>query len=105
MILVGADILDALIRREKRRQPRLGGTLERRLAAWTREVQEASWRKPTAVKAMFGTADVIGNSRIIFDICGNNYRLVVQFNYAAQIARVRFGGSHAEYDRIDPLTV
>jgi len=54
---------------------------------------------------MFGTTDVIGNRRIIFDICGNNYRLVVQFNYAAQIARVRFGGSHAEYDRIDPLTV
>ena len=54
---------------------------------------------------MFGTADVIGDNRIIFDVCGNNYRLVVRFNYVAQVARIRFGGTHEEYDRIDPLTV
>ena len=68
-------------------------------------MQEASWTKPTEVKALFGTADVIGGNRIIFDICGNNYRQVVPFSYVAQVARVRFCGTHAEYDRIDPLKV
>ncbi len=54
---------------------------------------------------MFGSADVIGANRIIFDICGNDYRMVVRFSYVAQVAEIRFGGTHDEYDRIDPLTV
>ncbi len=54
---------------------------------------------------MFGTADIVGDNRIVFDICGNSYRLVVQFNYAAQLARIRFAGTHKEYDRIDVKTV
>jgi mRNA interferase HigB len=79
--------------------------LERRIAAWKAEVQQARWNKPTDVKAIYGTADVVGNSRVVFDICGNNYRLVVQFNYAAQVASVRFAGTHEEYDEIDATTV
>jgi mRNA interferase HigB len=79
--------------------------LERRIAAWKAEVQQARWNKATDVKAIYGTADVVGNSRVVFDICGNNYRLVVQFNYAAQVASVRFAGTHEEYDEIDATTV
>jgi mRNA interferase HigB len=82
-----------------------GKTLDRRIAAWKAEVEVAKWTKPTEVKAKFGTADVVGNNRVVFDICGNSYRLVVQFNYAAQVARVRFAGTHAEYDEIDATTV
>ena len=41
------------------------------------------------------------NNRIVFDICGNHYRLIVQFNYVAQVARVCFAGTHEEYDRIN----
>ena len=54
---------------------------------------------------MFGTADVVGNNRIVFDICGNTYRLVVQFNYVAGVVRIRFAGTHEEYDRIDVTKV
>lgn len=105
MKIVGFDLVDTLIAREKRVHPPQGKALERRVAAWKAEVAQAAWTMPTTVKAVFGTADVVGNNRIVFDICGNSYRLIVQFNYAAQIARIRFAGTHAEYDRIDATTV
>ncbi len=50
---------------------------------------------------MFGNASVIGNSRIVFNIAGNKFRLVVKFNYAYKVAYIRFIGTHAEYDEID----
>ena len=99
------DIIADLIDREKRERPRLGRTLERRIAAWKQEVERARWLRPTDMKAMYGTADVVGDNRIVFDICGNNYRLVTQFNYAAGVVRIRFAGSHREYDRIDATRV
>ncbi len=105
MIVVGFEIVAALVAREKRMRPQLGKTLDRRIAAWRSEVELARWKKPTEVKAMYGTADVVGGNRIVFDICGNNYRVVVQFNYGAGIARIRFAGNHAEYDRIDATEV
>jgi mRNA interferase HigB len=105
MIIVGFDLVAALIVRERRERPQQGRTLDRRIAAWKEEVEQARWTKPTEVKAMFGTADIVGDNRIVFDICGNSYRLVVQFNYAAQLARIRFAGTHKEYDRIDVKTV
>jgi mRNA interferase HigB len=105
MIIVGFDLISTLIAREKRERPQQGKTLDRRIAAWKREVEQARWSRPTEVKAVYGTADVVGNNRIVFDICGNSYRLVVQFNYAAGIARVRFAGTHEEYDKIDVRTV
>ena len=105
MNIAGFNLVTALIAREKRARPAQGRTLDRRIAAWKAEVEVAKWTKPTEVKAKFGTADVVGNNRVVFDICGNSYRLVVQFNYAAQVARVRFAGTHAEYDEIDATTV
>src|SRR5437868_6378563 len=98
MVIVGFEVITALIKRERRQKPQQGRTLDRRIAAWKREVEQARWRSPTDVKAMYGTADVVGNNRIVFDICGNSYRLVVQFNYAAGVARIRFAGTHREYD-------
>ena len=105
MIIVGFDKIAALIVREKRLRAKQGATLDRRASAWKVEVMRARWSKPTDVKAMFGTADVIGGNRIVFDICGNLYRLVVKFNYPAQVAEIRFAGNHAEYDKIDALIV
>ena len=101
MNIVGFDLVAALIARERRERPQQGKTLDRRIAAWKHEVEQARWTKPTEVKAVFGTADIVGGNRIGFDICGNSYRLVVQFNYAAQVARVLFAVTHKEYDRID----
>jgi mRNA interferase HigB len=105
MKIVGFDIVTALIAREKRQRPQQHRALDRRMAAWRQEVEQARWTKPTEIKAVYGTADVVGSNRIVFDICGNRYRLIVQFNYAAQVARIRFAGTHAEYDDIDATTV
>ena len=68
-------------------------------------MKQAAWGKPTEIKAVYGTADVVGDNRIVFDICGNRYRLIVQFNYIAQVARIRFAGTHAEYDQADATKV
>jgi mRNA interferase HigB len=105
MKIAGFNVLTALIEREKRLRPAQGKTLDRRVAAWKAEVEQSTWTDPTKVKAVFGTADVVGNNRVVFDLCGNTYRLVVQFNYGAQVARIRFAGTHAEYDKIDATTV
>lgn len=105
MKIVGLEIVTALIDREKRERPQQSRALDRRIAAWKQEVEQARWTKPTEIKAVYGTADVVGNNRIVFDICGNRYRLIVQFNYVAQVARIRFAGTHAEYDEIDATTV
>jgi len=105
MLIVGFDLVAALLKREMRLRPRQGRTLDRRIAAWKAEIERATWARPTEVKAVFGTADVVGNNRIVFDVCGNTYRLVVQFNYVAGVARIRFAGTHEEYDRIDVTKV
>jgi mRNA interferase HigB len=103
--IYGFDIVAALIAREKRRRLRQGIALDRRIAAWKQEVEQGQWRTPAEVKALYGTADLVGGGRIVFDICGNNYRLVVQFDYVIGVARIRFAGDHEEYDKIDARTV
>lgn len=63
----------------------------------------ADWRGRTDVKAQFGTSvDFIGDNRLIFDIGGNKYRLIVHVAYAYGRVLVKFVGTHAEYDRITP---
>jgi mRNA interferase HigB len=57
------------------------------------------------VKALYPKASVLGSERVVFDICGENYRLVVAFKFSARIAFVKFIGTHAAYDRIDAATV
>ena len=105
MKIAGLEVLTDLIAREKRERPQQARALDRRIAAWRQEVGQATWAKPTEIKAVYGTADVVGDNRIVFDICGNRYRLIVQFNYIAQVARIRFAGTHAEYDQVDATKV
>ena len=65
-------------------------------------VEKAAWSGPAQVRAVFGSADFLGSNRIIFDIKGNTYRLVVQVKYAPLfLVFIRFVGTHAEYNRID----
>ena len=71
------------------------------LKSWYREVKAADWQTPHDVKEMFGSASVVGDNRIVFNIAGNKYRLVVKFNYPYRVAYIRFIGTHAEYDEID----
>lgn len=74
---------------------------EEPLKAWYREAKAANWKTPHDVKAMYGNASVVSDNRIVFNIAGNKYRLVVKFNYPYRVGYIRFIGTHAEYDKID----
>ena len=71
------------------------------LKAWYAEATSANWRTPAEVKAHYGHASILGDNRVVFNIAGNKYRLIVQFHYNTGIGYVRFVGTHDEYDRID----
>ena len=76
------------------------------LAMWRLEVSRASWKKPEDVLAQYPRARIIGGGRrAIFNICGNRYRLIVEFDFASERATIRFLDSHGKYDRIDAETV
>ena len=71
------------------------------LLAWYREVEQEDWDTPAKVKAKYRSASIVGGSRVVFNIKGNDYRLVVRVLYAYRVVYVRFVGTHAEYDAID----
>jgi mRNA interferase HigB len=73
--------------------------------AWYRHVVEADWAAPADVKADFRSASILKDGRVVFNIAGNKYRLVVWINYGYRVVYVRFIGTHAQYDRIDAQTV
>lgn len=75
------------------------------LKAWYAEARAASWSSPPEVKAKYRSASVLKGSRVVFNICGNKYRLVVWINYGSQIVYIRFVGTHKEYDKIDAETI
>jgi mRNA interferase HigB len=68
-------------------------------------VRAVEWSKPSDVKAMFRSADILKGGRVIFDIAGNKYRLVAAVHYRGSRIYVRFIGTHEEYDRIDANSV
>ena len=71
------------------------------LLAWYREVMKEDWATPAEVKEKYRSASILGDSRVVFNIKGNNYRLVEKINYPYRVVYVRFVGTHAEYDKID----
>lgn len=73
---------------------------EEPLLAWYREVEKEDWSKPSEVKDKYRSASFVGD-RVVFNIKGNDYRLVVKINYPYRVIYVRFVGTHAEYDQID----
>jgi len=81
------------------------GDAEQPLRAWVHVVRSAEWSKPTEVKEMFRSADVLPGGRVIFNIGGNKYRLVAAVHYRGQRVYVRFVGTHREYDGIDAKTI
>jgi mRNA interferase HigB len=74
---------------------------EQPLRAWFAEVRRAAWRTPADIKAAHRNASFVGSDRVVFNIGGNKYRLVVAVKYSAQLVFVRFVGTHADYDDID----
>ena len=70
------------------------------MRAWYAEAKKARWQSPQDIKAEYRTASILGNNRVVFNIKGNTYRLVIAVKYEFKIAYVRFIGTHAEYDKI-----
>lgn len=71
------------------------------LEEWYGIACKANWSSPREVKQTFPKASIVGNNRVVFDIVGGNFRLVVKFAYRMKIGFIRFIGTHKEYDKID----
>jgi mRNA interferase HigB len=72
------------------------------LRTWHSAVSAAEWTGPSDVKASFGSADFIADNRVIFNIGGNKFRLIAHVSHEYKAVLVKFVGTHAEYDAIDP---
>ena len=74
---------------------------EQPLRAWYTDARRAHWKSPVEIKAVYRTASILNNNRVIFNTKGNRYRLVVVVEYSQGKMFIRFVGTHAEYDRMD----
>jgi mRNA interferase HigB len=74
---------------------------EQPLKAWFKEADNATWKGPADIKLAYPSASILENNRIIFNIKGNHYRLIVRINYHYQMLWIRFIGTHAQYDKIN----
>jgi mRNA interferase HigB len=78
---------------------------EQYLKTWYKTAMRSNWKTPDDVKQTYATASILKSGRIVFNIKGNSYRLVVKFNFAKQWAFIRFIGTHTDYDKIDADTI
>ena len=97
MRVIGKEKLEKFWRRH--------GDAEKPLAYWSSIMENENWDKPAELTDRFPNARDIGKGRVIFNIKGNNYRLVAAVNYQLKLVQIRFVGTHAEYDRIEALEV
>ena len=74
---------------------------EQQLKAWYQEASNANWKNPTDIKIDYPSASILSDSRVVFNIKGNHYRLIVKINYDYEMVWIRFVGTHAEYDKIN----
>lgn len=75
------------------------------LKAWYYEASHAQWQSPADIKNAHRSASILGNNRVVFNIKGNKYRLIVSIRYDIGIIFIRFIGTHAEYDKINAETI
>ena len=75
------------------------------LRVWFKKVEQSKWKNINELKADFPTADYVGNNRVVFDIKGNKYRIIVLVFFLGQKMFIRFIGTHAEYDKVDAKNV
>ena len=75
------------------------------LSAWFAEVERSSWTRPEDVKRRYASASLLKGDRVVFNVKGNKYRIVVAIRYEFHAVYIRFIGTHAEYDAIDAETV
>ena len=73
--------------------------------AWYRHALQADWSSPAEVKQDFGNASILKDGRVVFNIAGNKYRLIVWINYTYRVVYIRFIGAYMQYDKIDVQTI
>lgn len=78
---------------------------EQPLKAWYDEAKSAQWRRPGDIRALYASASFVANNRVVFNIKGNSYRLIVAVAYRSGVVFIKFIGTHAEYDMSDAATV
>ena len=78
---------------------------EQHLKTWYDTTKKSDWQSPNDIKATYGNASVVGGNRVVFNIKGNNYRLIVKFNFERGWTFIRFIGTHSEYDKINASEV
>lgn len=78
---------------------------EEPLKSWFQEASKADWANAAAIKAAYRNASVVGDNRVVFNIAGNKYRLVVRINYPYRVIYIRFVGTHRQYDSINVMEV
>jgi len=75
------------------------------LRSWYHDAKNADWKNSNEIKQQYINASIIGDGRVVFNIKGNTYRLVVLIDYEFQVIFIRFIGTHKQYDRIDAKTI
>ena len=78
---------------------------EQHLKSWYKEAEDAFWKSPNQIKSEYPFASILEDNRIVFNIKGNKYRLIVRINYNYQMVWIRFIGTHAQYDKIDATKI
>lgn len=78
---------------------------EQPLKAWYDEAKAAGWKSPQDIKDVYRNASIIANNRVVFNIKGNDYRLIVAVAYRVGVVYVKFIGTHSEYDQINAATI
>lgn len=77
------------------------GDSEQQLKTWYKEASKATWTNPSEIKSEYSKASILKSGRVVFNICGNKYRLIVDINYKRLWVFIRFIGTHTDYDKID----
>ena len=75
------------------------------LEVWHADARKAEWQSPEDIKAIYASASFIADNRVVFNIKGNDYRLIVHIDYKRKIVRIKFIGTHSKYDKIDAVEV
>ena len=78
---------------------------EQQLKSWYQETSKAAWEGPSQIRSAYPSASFLADNRVVFNIKGNHYRLIVKINYDYQIIWIRFVGTHAAYDKINAKTI
>jgi mRNA interferase HigB len=99
MIVIGTDMVENYLANHASHKGIKAARIQ--YQAWLDIVDHAQWRNPEDVKVSYPKASILKGSRVVFNIKGNDYRLIARLAYPVQILAIRFFGTHSEYDKID----